>query len=249
MEKIINGILKFRTDKRASVLEKLAFFKRTKHPNAIVISCMDARVYPTRFTASESGDLYTVRNAGNFIPHAQEFADRKLPISNEPGALELACCRSGVKDIIICGHSDCKAMNLLMKVGEDSAINLTRYSSPLERWVVQMGKSSLEAFLRSDALTITFDLGSDFRPMNATVDAERRFSPVDRLSQVNVLQQMANVYSHPILKDAIALGNVRVLGMWYNISTADVYLYSWLRRKFVLVDESSSHRLLEEYGS
>ncbi|VDN33734.1 unnamed protein product [Dibothriocephalus latus] len=60
---------------------------------------------------------------------------------------------------------------------------------------------------------------------------------------------MANVHSHPILKDGIALGNIRVMGMWYNISTADVYLFSWLRRKFVLLDESSSHRLLEEYAS
>ncbi|VDN39886.1 unnamed protein product [Dibothriocephalus latus] len=75
-------------------------------------------------------------------------------------------------------------MNLLMKVGEDPVLDLSRYSSPLERWVVQMGNSSLEAFLRSENLTMTFDLGSDFLPMKATIDAERRLCPVDRLSQV-----------------------------------------------------------------
>ncbi len=74
---------------------------------------MDARVYPTHFTASSVGDLYMVRNAGNFVPAAQDFANKSGMISTEPGALELACCRGCVKEIVICGHSDCKVSTIL----------------------------------------------------------------------------------------------------------------------------------------
>ncbi len=65
---------------------------------------------------------------------------------------------------------------------------------------------------------------------------------------MNVLQQIANVHTHPILADRIAAGNLRVHGMWYDIRSADVYLFSRLRHKFVLVDELSANRLLQEYA-
>lgn len=52
-----------------------------------------------------------VRNAGNLIPHAQHFHDEFF--SCEPAALELGCVVNDIRHIIVCGHSDCKAMNLL----------------------------------------------------------------------------------------------------------------------------------------
>lgn len=36
--------------------------------------------------------------------------------TNEPAALELGCIVNDIKHIIVCGHSDCKAMNLLYKL-------------------------------------------------------------------------------------------------------------------------------------
>lgn len=56
----------------------------------------------------------TVRNAGNLIPHAQHFQDEHY--SCEPAALELGCVVNDIRHIIVCGHSDCKAMNLLYQL-------------------------------------------------------------------------------------------------------------------------------------
>ena len=56
----------------------------------------------------------TVRNAGNLIPHAQHFQDEYF--SCEPAALELGCVVNDIRHIIVCGHSDCKAMNLLYQL-------------------------------------------------------------------------------------------------------------------------------------
>lgn len=93
---------------------------------------------PTRFTETHVGDMFVgefigirpkshftpekstyflvfvspkVRNAGNLVPHAQHFQDEYF--SCEPAALELGCVVNNIRHIIVCGHSDCKAMNLL----------------------------------------------------------------------------------------------------------------------------------------
>lgn len=58
--------------------------------------------------------MFSVRNAGNLIPHAQHFQDEHY--SCEPAALELGCVVNDIRHIIVCGHSDCKAMNLLYEL-------------------------------------------------------------------------------------------------------------------------------------
>lgn len=73
-----------------------------------------------------------MRNAGNLIPHAQHFQDEYF--SCEPAALELGCVVNDIRHIIVCGHSDCKAMNLLYQLRDPdfaskvSASNLPLYS-------------------------------------------------------------------------------------------------------------------------
>lgn len=57
---------------------------------------------------------FSVRNAGNIIPHSQHFLDEFT--TNEPAALELGCVVNDIRHIIVCGHSDCKAINLLYKL-------------------------------------------------------------------------------------------------------------------------------------
>lgn len=37
----------------------------------------------------------------------------------EPAALELGCVVNDIRHIIVCGHSDCKAMNLLYALRDD----------------------------------------------------------------------------------------------------------------------------------
>lgn len=61
-----------------------------------------------------SSVIVLVRNAGNLIPHSQHFLDELT--TNEPAALELGCVVNDIRHIIVCGHSDCKAINLLYKL-------------------------------------------------------------------------------------------------------------------------------------
>lgn len=83
-------------------------------PKAVFFTCMDSRMIPTRYTDTHVGDMFVVRNAGNLVPHAEHFQDEYF--SCEPAALELGCVVNNIKHIIVCGHSDCKAMNLLYQL-------------------------------------------------------------------------------------------------------------------------------------
>lgn len=95
---------------------------------------------PTRFTEMNVGDMFVgklynfqysfglmrtcfkVRNAGNVIPHSQHFLDELT--TNEPAALELGCIVNDIRHIIVCGHSDCKAINLLYKLQDSEFASL-----------------------------------------------------------------------------------------------------------------------------
>lgn len=63
-----------------------------------------------------------MRNAGNLIPHSQFFGDEMT--SCEPAGLELSCIINDIKHVIVCGHSDCKAMNLLYKLKSKEESNI-----------------------------------------------------------------------------------------------------------------------------
>ncbi len=77
---------------------------------------MDSRVFPTQFTAPTIGDLFIVRNEGNFVPHARKLEKGSGMFSTEVGAMELACVRGAAGSIVVCGHSDCRASLIFFRM-------------------------------------------------------------------------------------------------------------------------------------
>src|SRR5262245_57744670 len=107
---------------------------------------MDSRMLPTRFTQTHVGDMFTVRNAGNLIPHSKFFPAENT--STEPAALELGCIVNSIRHVIVCGHSDCKAMNLLYDLGKDKELSSVenRVRHPLRGWLCNHGVDSFSKF-------------------------------------------------------------------------------------------------------
>lgn len=91
------------------------------------------------------GDMFVIRNAGNLVPHSQFFQDEHY--SCEPAGLELGCVVNDIRHIIVCGHSDCKAMNLLHQLRDpEFASRENRIISPLRSWLCTHASTSLEKF-------------------------------------------------------------------------------------------------------
>lgn len=193
--------------------------------------------------------MHTVRNAGNIIPHSSHFQDEYF--SCEPAALELGCVVNDIRHIVICGHSDCKAMNLLYSLRDTDSRSLdNRRISPLKAWLCEHAQTSLDRFLEWKASGMTaplkFSSETPMRQFVAYIDPENKFALEDKLSQINTLEQLSNVASYGFLKKRLETHDLHIHALWFDIYTGDIYYFSRGAKQFVAVDESTVESLTTE---
>ena len=81
----------------------------------------------------------------------QHFSTLVSPnsVATEPAVFELACVLNKVKHIVICGHSDCKAVNLLYDLHTDPEASVRGGTfSPLKEWVAKHGRRSMKEYFK-----------------------------------------------------------------------------------------------------
>ena len=216
MKKLIQGIVDFRknlTDESRNLFAKLALGQK---PDALFIACSDSRVVPNLFASTEPGDLFVLRNVGNLIPPATS-ADEDVSAS---AVIEFAVFSLNVADIIICGHSECGAMQALAEGNNPNAC-----CPHLSSWL-KFGEESLNRVRRGDILNPALSL-------------------INQISQINVLQQMEHIKSYPFIRERLEKKQLRVQGWWFDIARADVYCYEEDQHQFVLIDENEAQLMLE----
>ena len=70
-------------------------------------------------------------------------------VATEPAVFELACVHNSVKHVVICGHSDCKAVNPLYDLHTDPEASVRGGEfSPLKEWVALHGRRSVKEFFQ-----------------------------------------------------------------------------------------------------
>src|SRR5437764_15090805 len=113
MEKIFDGVRRFRDTVFAEqrlLFERLA---RKQDPQALFITCSDSRINPNLTTQTEPGELFILRNAGNIIP------PHGAASGGEAATIEYAVSVLKVSHVILCGHSHCGAMQALLGGEQD----------------------------------------------------------------------------------------------------------------------------------
>ncbi|HJQ45165.1 MAG TPA: bifunctional SulP family inorganic anion transporter/carbonic anhydrase [Amycolatopsis sp.] len=169
-------------------------------PETLFLTCGDARIVPNLITSSGPGDLFTMRNIGNLVPdHATcaDGADASIGAS-----LEFAVDVLGVREIVVCGHSSCGAMKALLGGTPDDA-------------------PALRSWLRHAEPSV--DRARTRPPL--TIDGELPESEGDRLALHNVLQQLDRLREYPTIARAEARGDIELLGMYFDVGAARVYLH------------------------
>lgn len=250
MDKILRGIIRYRHTVRDEMVKEFRQVRDNPQPKAVFFTCMDSRMIPTRFTQTHVGDMFTVRNAGNLIPHAQHFQDEFFTC--EPAALELGCVINDIRHVIVCGHSDCKAMNLLYSLQENTELASleNRRISPLKSWLCKHGDASVAKFQawRENGMKdpVKFSSETEMRQFVAYIDPEDQFSIVDKFSQINTLQQLSNVASYGFLKKRLETHDLHIHALWFDIYTGDIYYFSRAAKRFVAVDETNVDKLEKE---
>ena len=205
MQRLIEGIHQFQTEDflpMQGLFEQLA---KGQQPESLFITCSDSRIDPNLLTRSRPGDLFILRNAGNIVPpHAAGNG-------GEAATIEFAVAALGVKDIIICGHSHCGAMQGLLhpeQVASLPAVSSWLSHAETTRRIVRDNYSHLDGD----------------RLLTATVEE-------------NVLVQLENMRTLPAVASRLVEGDLHLHGWVYKIETGEVFAYDLASGQFVPLAE------------
>lgn len=214
MKKLIRGIIDFRRNLRPGYRKAFARLALGQAPDALFIACSDSRVVPNMFASTEPGDLFVTRNIGNIVPPAG------TPGHDDSAAvLEYAVNILKVRDIVVCGHSECGAMLAALK-------NCPSIDDPtgLGRWL-SLVQPSL------DKLT-------------SGLSVDPTLTPHNQLSQLNVLVQLERLRQYPYIAERIASGHLELHAWWFDVRHADTYAWEPADELFVMIDEPEAERIL-----
>ncbi|MFJ9667336.1 SulP family inorganic anion transporter [Streptomyces sp. NPDC101219] len=198
---LVRGISAFQRDTAPLVREELARLAREgQRPAQLFLTCADSRLVTSMITASGPGDLFVVRNVGNFVPPpGEESGDDSVA-----AAIEYAVEKLAVRSITVCGHSGCGAMQALLDSRPQGAC------TPLGRWL-RHGRPSLER------------LGGTHGP-GERLAGSTPADAVERLCLSNVVQQLDHLGAHPSVARAVKDGRLEVHGMYFDVAEAQAYL-------------------------
>ncbi|KAH3870454.1 beta carbonic anhydrase 1-like isoform X3 [Dreissena polymorpha] len=245
--KLLEGIVKYNLFDKKHTLFQLKLYGENPDPLSLMFSCMDSRVVSTKFTNSDLGDNYIVKNAGNFVPYPDDL-EQIANTTTAAGALELTCVRQKIRHVVVAGHSDCKAMRLLYDLRKQMD---AKTGSPLELWIKKNGWRTIEKFQylkEENSFTgpVPFMQESENTKFKITIDPGQQFNIVDKLSQVNCIQQLENIAAYPFLKERLSQNDLLLHAFWYDIHSGNVFLLSRERQRFVEVNERSYFGLMQE---
>nr|ACO15530.1 Carbonic anhydrase [Caligus clemensi] len=246
MDKVLRGILQYnRSAKKKDVLKQLSKIVDSQStPSSVLFTCMDSRIHPNVFMNSDIGDAFTVRNAGNIVPKSGLVHGLVNP-APEPAGLELGCVLNSIKNVIVCGHSDCKAMIAVHSLKDSNGWSEEELlQSPLKAWLYKHGMDSLNKLndkLTSPESPLTFmkDTQHEFE-----ANMDNKLLESDQLSQINTLVQIENIYSYGFMKERMDQHQSVAHGLWLSLSSGEAHFFSKKDKAFVNVTEDNVEELV-----
>lgn len=206
MQKLIEGIHHFQSSLFNSQRELFERLANGQHPETLFITCSDSRINPNLIAQTDPGDLFIIRNAGNIVP-AHGAAN-----GGEGATIEFAVAGLGIKDIIVCGHSHCGAMNGLLHP---------------------------ESLKDLPAMTAWLSHAEATRRIIHDKYAERKGEALLTTTvEENVLVQMENLRTHPVVAAGLSRGKLKLHGWVYKIETGQVFAYNPEHGQFVPLAEA-----------
>lgn len=205
MQKLVHGIHHFQSSIFSTQRELFERLANGQNPMALFITCSDSRINPNLITQTDPGDLFILRNAGNIIP------PHGVTVGGEAATIEFATVGLQIKDIIVCGHSRCGAMQRLLEptpVNDMPAMNAwLQYAESTRRIMKEK-----YPHLHGEQL------------LTATVEE-------------NVLVQLENLRTLPCVAAKLAAGELKLHGWVYKFETGRVFAYDPGRGQYMPIAE------------
>ena len=188
--------------------ELLKLAKEGQNPKALFIGCSDSRVIPDLMVQSKPGDLFVMRNVGNFVPPYKPDEDFHATAT----AIEYAVSVLHVSEIIICGHTHCGACQALFEeINEPSLIHTRKWLS--------LGESAKQNALKA---------------VGPGGDHEKVLRLTEKFS---LLQQIENLLTYPYVNKLVKEEKLFIHGWLYDIETGHIRYYDPEQKDFVLLSD------------
>ncbi len=203
---LIDGSEKFKKQTFKKNRNKFKQLAKGQSPKVLFIGCSDSRVVPNLITNSGPGDLFIVRNIGNFVAPYKLDED----YHSTAAAIEYAVNVLEVEDIVVCGHSQCGAISALYY--DDSKFkkkeiphvkNWLRLGAGAKEFVEKWGGE----LSKEDRLTMT--------------------------EEVSVLFGLENLLTYPTVKQRVEDGVLSLHGWHYDIESGEIYAYDENEHEFL----------------
>lgn len=171
--------------------------KNGQQPKALFIGCADSRVVPNLIIHSDPGDLFVLRNVGNFVAPYKPDED----FHSTAAGIEYAVTALRVSEIIICGHTHCGAIAALYSDDiEDAPFIHTK------KWLTLGNKAKSLAKLS----------------INKDSSHEELLRLTEKLS---VVFQIENLLTYPFVKQGVEDGSIHIHGWIYDMESGDIEYY------------------------
>ncbi|MCZ6168132.1 carbonic anhydrase [Campylobacter ureolyticus] len=185
--------------------------KDSQTPHTLFIGCSDSRVVPNLITNTKPGEMFVIRNIANIIPKYR-VSDEFLATTS---AIEYALYILNIKDIIICGHSNCGGCAALYY--DESKFDKT---PNVKTWLKSL--DSVKAQVEALGLS----------------NLKKKAWFVERL---NIVNSIDNLLTYPGVKEGVKLGKIRIYGWHYIIETGSLFSYDMVTKDFELLNEGSDY--------
>lgn len=200
IHRLLHGVNLYRTRTRHRYESLLGELATGQRPHTLMITCADSRIDPNYITSTSPGEIFVVRNVGNLIPRYDSNRH-----ASEQAALEYSLNILNVKELIVCGHSGCGAIQAMLN-------GVPKGIPGVSKWLQSVG----EGFQKTD--------------------------DVDIASRSNVLRQLENLMSYPVVREKVASKLLQLHAWFYDIKTGNVLSWDMDSQSFGNAADSSTAR-------
>ncbi len=195
MKKIIKGVYEFQNNYFKNNKQLFEELSHQQNPRILFITCSDSRINPNLLTQTQPGEIFIIRNAGNIIP------PYGATNGGEGATIEYAVEHLGIREIIVCGHSDCGGMRGLLKLhglAEEMPLvyDWLKHAEATRRVV----KENYQGYEGEELLNVTIE--------------------------ENVITQIENLRTYPVIRAKLHGGQINLHAWVYKIETGEVFVYS-----------------------
>jgi carbonic anhydrase len=207
MEKLLEGIVEFKRKDFEKHKELFRDLGRKQNPHTLFIGCSDSRIDPTLITKTLPGELFLVRNLANIIPVYRESNE----FLSTTSAIEYAVNILNIKNIVICGHSNCAGCASL-------------YLPPEAFKKIPHTKKWLELALNVKEKVLK------------QIPDEDLYAREWLTEQINIVEQIKHLLSYPFIREKYKNKEMNIYGWYYIIETGEIFNYNKEKKYFELVN-------------